>query len=72
MDDNISNINNISWIRPYNSKKDSNGKDKRKKRKKGGDKDIQNYSNLDDPIGNVEQNNQENDSNVGRKIDIDI
>ena len=67
MDDSIANINNVSWIKQYNSKKNTTVKKeyRRKKRKKFND-----LCNQDDNISNDEQGNPNDD--VGHKIDINI
>ena len=72
MDDDISNINNITRFRPYDGKNESQGKGKRKKKKKPDDQDVQNEDGMTDANGeDGEQGDSEGDD-VGHNIDVDI
>ncbi|MGR3317835.1 MAG: hypothetical protein ACUZ8O_05085 [Candidatus Anammoxibacter sp.] len=84
MDDNVSNINNITRFRPYDGKNDFRGKGKRKKKKNSDDKDLQDDNGMtnsdkkdverDDYKDGTENDakNDAEDDDMGLNLDVDI
>ena len=76
MDDDISNINNVTRFRPYDGKNESQGK-KRKKKKKHDDEDVQDEDEQDEDSvtnANIEDDKQGDSEgdDVGHNLDVDM
>ncbi|MGR3218439.1 MAG: hypothetical protein ACUZ8H_01295 [Candidatus Anammoxibacter sp.] len=72
MDDDISNINNITPFHPYDGKNEPQRKSGRKKKKHEDQEGVQDEDSITDTDTEESEHEDSDDDNVGHNIDVDM